>query len=434
MQGVFLPFLGTVCRSLGWFPVWLLMFSVTQQSETNILLCCAMFFGCGLLCGIWQRTRKLVLRYRIKVFSACLLMLPPAAAGFGIYWLTQRLVPAAVMPLIMMLFCIKGADRDPSKLYDRTLYVFTLTGAVLTTLMLKITSLNPHTVLMFSLTAVISAGFLLLRNQCMLERLVSRRGDGEGIVPREIRRHNLMLVAGIFVVMTLILLLRDPAAELLTGIGRGLITLFVMGARWITSIVSGASGGAPDSAEETETVQQEMVTEYASNSPLWELLWIPALVLVFYFVRLIVRSYAYDIREWFRALRERLHRGTPEREIRAETGEYTDTESDALPEDVAGSRAQHRKWAKQLKAWEKSPDSPEKFYAGYQLLLTAPAWDTRPENADTVLEVQEKWRKSQHGELDAVTGEFQTDRYAMNGLVPSAVQDMHTALQAVSKL
>ena len=434
MQSALIPILAMTLRSLGWFPVWLLLLNISKQPQDKLLICSAMLFGCGLLCGLWQRFRKLKLRRRMKSLTAALLILPPAAAGIGIYLLTQRLVTAAAMPLVMMIFCIRGAERDSEQLYSRTNFVFTVTGAVLTLLMFSIAKLSDQTVLIFTLTASVSGGFLLLRNQCMLERLVSRRSDGEGIVPKEIRRHNLRLVLGIFVIVGLLLLVRGPLTDLFTGAARGLVTLFVMGARWLTRAVSGAEGDAPDVPEETEIGQQPAGETFGNASQLWDLLIIPVLILLIYFIRLVFQSYAYDIREWFWRLREKLHREAPVREITAQTGEYTDTETDVLPEEAAGSRAKRRMWTKQLKEWEKSPDTPEKFYLGYQLLLAAPAWDPLPEDADTVLEIREKWRKYREDELDRVTDEFQNDRYAMNGLAPAAVSDMQTALEAVSKL
>ena len=434
MQNFFLPFLGITCRSLGWFPVWLLLLVISQQTQSAVLLCSAMFFGTGLLCGVWQRIRKVVLRHRMRAFSAFLLILPPAAAGAGTFFLTQRIFTACFMPLVMMIFCIKGAASDTAKIYDRTLYIFTLTGAVLTALMFKVTQLNPQTVLMFSLTAAVSAGYLILRNQCMLQRLVSRRNDGGGVVPKDIRRHNLYLVAGILVGLSLLLLLREPVADFFTGIARGLVTLFVMGIKFITSIVSKSEGDPLDGTEADAAQQAEQLAEAGTSSPLWNLIWIPIILVMFFFWRMIFRAYAYDIREWFRKLREQMHRKPAVREFHAETGEYTDTETDALPEDVTGSRAQHRKWAKQFKAWEKTPDSPEKFYAGYQLLLSLPAFEPHPEDADTVLEVLEKWHKYRENELDTVTDEFSSDKYEEKGLASSAVSDMHTALLAVSKL
>ena len=76
------------------------------------------------------------------------------------------------------------------------------------------------------------------------------------------------------------------------------------------------------------------------------------------------------------------------------------------------------------------PDGAEKYYAGYSLLLRAPAWGgDQPRASETVREICAHWAEQTGGGLDKVTADFQAHRYAENALPAGAVAEMEKALR-----
>ena len=257
-----------------------------------------------------------------------------------------------------------------------------------------------------------------------------RPADGLGEVPAEIRRYNLRLVAGIILLLGLCFLLHRPIISLITGIGRGLRMLIRALFALITKLIAWLGGNAPEELPPAEGgVPGGDAPLPADSNPLWNLLWIPVLLLFIYILRPLLSELADSIREILMRISAKLHsRGGTVREIIPESGEFTDTETVSLPEEHAESRRAGRKWNKAVRAWERLPDNAEKFYAGYRLLMQAPAWETRPAAADTALEICEKWKQQSGSGLTPVTDALHAERYAAQGLPDDAIREMKQAL------
>lgn len=422
-----------ICRALGWYPLWLLMLCVSAPTGQTLLLCCGMLFAAALISALWHR----FLRIRYPAFTAgaviaeLALLLPAAgAACFGIFQRTGRIFTAAALAAVTVFGTAFGAHADPDTLYSRGRFAASLTGAVIAPVMLLAAAVPIPMRLLLSLTAVLTCCCLLLRNQAMLHRLVHRRADGLGEVPAEIRRYNLRLVAGLILLLGLCFLLHRPIISLITGIGRGLRMLIRALFALITKLIAWLGGNAPEELPPAEGgVPGGDAPLPADSNPLWNLLWIPVLLLFIYILRPLLSELADSIREILMRISAKLHsRGGTVREIIPESGEFTDTETVSLPEEHAESRRAGRKWNKAVRAWERLPDNAEKFYAGYRLLMQAPAWETRPAAADTALEICEKWKQQSGSGLTPVTDALHAERYAAQGLPDDAIRDMKQAL------
>ena len=420
-------------RTIEWLPVWVLMLasfcgrSVAAGSGVLALFAFSGIWISRRLYGLRSRRIGTVLRFLLLIVTVC-------GAVFVLHLLTERYAVPAILALATQSTVIFGADAKPEKLFSFTAYVFSMTGMVVTFFMLRIASLPTYNELLVGGAILSSALYFFLRNQLMLQRMVNRRSSSETAVPKEIRRGNLLMFCGVLTILLLLFLFRAPLLWLLQQIWSLLVLLIRTLFRGLSALVSYLSGDPP-----ADVPMEPMPADGGSNhaqaqqegNPLWSLLLIPLFAIVVYFWHVFLSDWLYVIREalgkWLRRLRGT--DGSPRAIVHSE---FTDTETRAQREPPA--RVRKRRWRKAYRAWQKLPEGDAKFYAGYRLLLTAPAWEhPAPAASDTVLEIREKWAADYEPEtlLHAVTEDFHADRYAETGLPAGAAEDLAKALAAM---
>ena len=423
-----------LCRSGEWFPLWVLMLSVFS-GISRIAFCCAALF---LLAAAGAVTARLSFRMRnasaagrLRVIFALL----SAACGTGILrLLTGKLVIPAALALITQFTVMSGADQPTEKLYPFGAYLGFATGTVLAAPMLRAVSLPVPETLLFSVMCTVSAVYFLMRNQFMLYRMVSRRSHTGAAVPVEIRRSNLILVCGVMLTIAVLFLFRGWFFALMRAFRELLAAAAGAVMRCIVRLIAWLGGNPPEEAEapvpEMNGAQRE---DAGRDGSLFMLFWIVIAAVVLYMLRIVLPDWISRLREAFADWMQKLNRKGAVRHY-GSSGEYTDTETAALP--VADKRAEKRKWKKEYAAWRKLPDDSAKFYAGYQLLLRAPAWEKGAlRRSDTVIEVQKKWAQDYEPEtlLGNVTADFEADRYAGEGLPGHALADITQVLESLKK-
>lgn len=422
-----------VFRCLMWFPVWMLLISMQQASPGALLPSCGILLAAACVTAFWARFWKLRHRGMYPLRTALLigLVLLPAAAGT--VWLLMRLtggfmtvlLPTAVTLLVLAL----TAHKEPDMLYTAPVYGAFLALTAAASLMMTFAGLPLPMTLILAVTGAESAGFFLLRNQFTLRRLVNRRSVVETDVPRDIKRLNLLLTGGVFALLLAIFLFRTPLLMLLRWMERAAL-IAVRAVLFAVNWLIGRFGGdAPEYAERESGMPRELISDAQTNNPLWLLLWLPVIPVVVFVWREFLSQLIASLRELLAGL---FHRGGAQGEASAapsaasELG-YTDTETRTEREETV--REKRRSWRREVRAWERLPDGEEKFFAGYALLLRAPAWGSeQPREADTVREICAQWQAKHGAGLDAVTADFQGMRYADLAFSASAADHISAAL------
>jgi len=261
--------------------------------------------------------------------------------------------------------------------------------------------------------------------------VVNRRSVRESEVPPEIRRGNLLLAVGIILLLMGIVLCRAPFLHLLGWLREVTVLLAAMLLRGFSRLIAMLGGNAPEAeADQAQPTGEPQIPETAAGNPFWLLIWVPVILIAIYIWRVFLSEWVYDIREAISLLIQRLRSSRQQETGRllAQNAAYTDTETREKPRPSAGRL--RRNWKKKLRAWHKMPGSCEKFYAGYLLLLEAPAWrENLPHDADTVQEIRGQWQRLYGTELDAVTDDFEVHRYAEKPLPEDALSAMAAALE-----
>ena len=426
-----LTFSALLCRVLSWFPLWMLLLGL---HGSGLLPASGILLGSTLLSALCGRFFLLHFRLSPRRGTSCLFLTASlCAAGciYALYLLTSSIWTAGIAAALTFLFTHRRLDAEPDALYPVGAYAAFLTGSVLTPVLLRIADRLIERNLLLAVIGVISGIYFLLRNQFMLHRLVNRRSAAETAVPQDIRRGNLMLVGGVIAVLAVVFIFRAPLLTALNALRDGTAAAV----RWLIDllmrVIARLGGDAPESAEIAEEAAQEGMMQTGSSSPLWLLLWIPVIAAAVYMWHVLLSDWFYDFRIWFGSFLKRLRRSqeAEEQAAPAADAEYYDIETVMRPAAEKRSRQSRRK---ALRRWKQLPDSPEKFYAGYQLMLDSPSWESDElRSSDTAREISGKWSAKHipRGALDAVTEDLQTDRYAENGLPEQAVRDMAAVLE-----
>ena len=442
-----------LCRALAWFPVCILLPSLRAQegelrfvkafldgalipldSDKQVLLpaafvCCMSFIFQLIARAVGQRFRTLPRRVLLLKTAAAI----PAAVltTLAVYRLNGGMFIALLLTAAAVLSPLHGIDREPDKLFERPHFVAFLTIDVITTIMLQAAALPVHMNWYLTVTVTVSVLYLLQRNQFMLMRLVNRRSNAELEVPREIRRGNLLMVAGILLLGAAVFLFREQLITLLANMrdlaAKSVIFLIRMLTRGMGKLF-----GEDYYETEPDGMPPEQMPE-GTFSPLWLVFWIPIILVTWYIWRNLLSEWADVIRDALSRLLailrgKRLKDGVYR--IAPDSDEYYDTETTA--EKPLSARKQRRKWRQKLHAWKKLPDTQEKFYAGYALLLESPVWEQDElRDSDTVREIRGKWlcHHTPAHALDAVTEAYHTDRYAERGLPAQAVAELTAVLE-----
>lgn len=426
-----------VFRCLMWFPVWMLLLSLRQSGAVNLLPCCGILLAAACVTAFWSRYWKLRHRglYPVRTGFLIALVLLPLAAGAS--WLLMRLSGGVVTIVlavgVTLLVSALTAHKEPDMLFAPPVYGTYLALTAAAVLMLTFAHVSVPMTLVLAVTCVESGGFFLLRNQFTLRRLVNRRSLVETDVPRGIKRMNLLLAGGMFALLLVLFLCRVPLLGLLQWMERAALVAVRAVLFAINWLIGRFGGDAPESDERPAgSADPSLLESIQDPSPLWLLLWVPVLYVVFR----LGQEWLSDVREWLAVwLRGRRaqygNTAAPDEKLSALGYVDTETRTEQEPTD----RQKRRSWRKEVRAWQRLPDGEEKFFAGYALLLRAPAWQGElPREADTVREVCAQWQAAHGTELDAVTADFQGVRYAGAAFSAGNLADMTGALEAVAAM
>lgn len=425
-----------LCRCLGWYPIWLLLLSIGESAAHVPAM--GVLLGCSLLsfgCIRWLRLRLLYqkkITSRLTVFPVIIFTI---LCTSGCMLLGVESILSILLSGITIIGTSRNNDAEPDHLFTNNHYIAFLSGTVIATIMLSIAHLSMLYHLTLCVVGVVSAMYFLLRNQLMLRRFVRRRGGSYTDVPQEIQRGNLVLVGSMIALLAIIFTFHEPLTALLKQMNEWMIGLIAGCFRLLSRILTFFSNETPLEEAAEEMIEENMeLPPTGTSSPFWLLLWIPFIVIVVYIWRMFLSDWIYDIWILLRQLAAKLRKNTSAaNDIHlTEDGAYYDTESTVLRE--TSHRQQQRAWRKALRKWNAMPNHPDKFYAGYRLLLEAPCWqENLLRQADTVQEIRDKWAAYYlpPEALDAITADFHNDRYAENGLPPEAIQDIAKALACI---
>lgn len=430
-----LTILTLLCRSAVGFPFWLLILSLRTGDQTVQAACCGILAAGAFAVMLWRRFA--VRRFSAKqafCLTGVLLLLTMALSVF----LLLRLVPGSyiivgTLPVFTLPAMLYGSDRPVSALFTGSHLTAFIIGVLFDTLLQSLTTLPFPMPLICAVTAAVCVLWLLLRNQLMLNRLVQRRGDTAGEVPADIRKSNLRMVVFTVLLLAFTLLFRRNIYRLFTMTGDALALLVRKLLHGLLALIRWLSGdGAEEAGEILQQEEEEVVPQ--DGSALWSLLllvFVPVVVVIW---KNLISDWIFDLREAWRRFCSRLaakrRAGRPAAE--KDNEEFTDTESDARP--VRAERRQRRSWNRSLRAWQRQPDSDAKFYAGYALMLEAPAWENgQPRPSETAAEIRQRWQESHADTFGRVTEDLHADRYAETGLPQGAVSDAAEALAALRR-
>ena len=416
---------------MSWFPVWLLacvMFPQLSLPEVTAVLT-----GCGTLSGIG------ICRFRSKhgkmhpVCAAAAVLLC-AGSGFLILHRFGTLFPAVVLPAVSLFSALRASGKTTEELFSPTGFGTFMTGTAILAICFGIASLPFDIVTTAGVCAVITVCFLFLRNQTMLHKMVNRRSSTEQEIPQDIRRSNLRLIVILLVILSLLFLFREPIWQLLGVLRDVLLAVFLFLARNIRKFFSWLSSDPVDEPQDAFEEGGDMPYAEGNNWLINLLIILPTALIAVYVWKQFLSDWVETVRDamiaWIMRLRARKagmhHSGSAD-------GAFIDTESSVLPDRP--KKRQRKQWRRKLRAWQKMPDQPEKFYAGYRLILDAPAWTEKPDCAETAREICRKWH-SQVPEfpLDSPTAALEFDRYAMEGLPDHALSELHDALLKIAQL
>lgn len=422
------------CRCAAWYPLWLLLLSL---GTGGVLPAMGVLLLCALTANICVRTFRLHFRRstpRANILSGIVILLTAAAAVLSVRQLCGGLIAACITAGVTILCTLRGIESEPEDLFPINAYAAFLTGTVIVTAMLSIAQLPSRSGLTLCAAGLISALYFLLRNQFMLLRFVNRRSSTETDVPKDIRRSNLMLVLGVILLVAAVWLFRAPMLHLMQILQDAARRAAGILLEWLTRLVAWLGGNAPAQSPDSSGTASEMPSAGKSH-PLWLLLWIPVFAVAWHVWRTFLSEWFFDIREWCIRLIDRLRRAedADADRMQTESAEYYDTETVLRPTETV--RRRRTRWKKELRRWQKLPDSAEKFYAGYALLLRAPCWeDAELCDSDTVREIRGKWlcRHTPQTALDPVTDAYHVHRYAEQPLPDNALPDLTAALKRIA--
>ncbi len=423
------------CRVFGCFPVWLLALWLYPQAQIypalTVLLLLPLLSSA--VC------RFLLLHYhaspRRGIVFAWLTAVPTALlCGYLVSRFTGGWIMTCTAVAITMILTHFRVSAEPDMLFTTGAYTAFLTGIFMTAFLLRIAEIQVPMKLILIVTGMLSAVYFLMRNQFMLLRLVNRRSSSGTDVPKEIRRGNLLLTCAAILLPALLMIFWEPLTDLLLRLQDALSWLAGRIIDGITGLIAWLGGNAPELSHEAETETAEQVLQPPGGfNPLALLLWIPIIAAAVLMWRVLLSDWIYDLQIWMQRVLRRLRRNADAEDIgsRNADAEYYDVETVTEPADK--SRQQKRLWNRALRRWKKLPDSDEKFYAGFRLLLTAPCWaQGELRDSDTVREICGKWMQGHQPEnaLDAAAADYHAGRYAGTGLPAEALRDMAAALTA----
>ncbi len=447
-----------IARTGIWFPLWQLVLGIGGFAVRGKAF--GILFAGGLTIGFLSAKSAQMRKKRKMAVSALLIfgiLCVTAAAGWLLISATSGFA-AALMLLPMAIFMAGCGEKDAESLFTTTMFVAFLTCEVLCLLALHLTgrdtgaavigflldsqsNLHIAGAVQWGAAALVleSLCYLLLRNQLMLIRYVSRRGGAE--VPKDIRRGNLRLLLGLVVFACVCCLLYRPMISAVQWLSASAAWLVGVVLRAFVSLINHLSGNSPDADEPLEPMQQSPMMNTGEASPLWMLVWVGIAAVVGLLVYHNFRDVLGDVRLFFLELAEKIRRFLHPHDDCTKNladAEFFDVETECLPAEEVSVRRQRRQWIKLYRKWQNSAENETKFYDGYRLLTQAPAWQKNPPiSSDTIAEIGRKWDSALASEtgcdLHAVTENYHENRFGGRVMRQDALSSLAAALAAVSR-
>ena len=416
-----------ICRIMFWTPLWALLLAYYPDSPFLPTIAAAFliaFSNAAIVRTVGERAgfrsrRTLLLGLLCTCCAAVLCagtLLLIGCSPFPAFVITCW----AVFPVMYKL------SGDPYTLFTIEHFIMFLSLAVAAQGFLYLSDITGYLQWYLWSTGAVAALFFLQRNQFMLQRMVNRRSNTETAVPQDIRRSNLTIVCGLLLFCAVLFIFREPLIALLERMAALAKTAVVK----LISLILKPETFEYDEDEEFGFPPPKLESDDRFGF-LWALLWIPIIMIIIPVWKLLLSDWVDLLRAFIADIAARLRGKVKPEYKRTELPAFSDTETKLRRTRTADSK---RAWRKQLRAWQALPDSREKFYAGYQLLLDAPAWsESELRASDTVREIREKWLRHHTPQeaLDAVTADYHADRYAETGLPPQAVRELTEALHTL---
>ncbi len=253
----------------------------------------------------------------------------------------------------------------------------------------------------FALMTIIA---LILMNQGNIDSMMERRRHNKASLPGKIRLYNLIMIAGLLLIIFSGLLFGNQIFAGLIWAAKKILLLIiyiVMLIIWILGI--GQKGGeANGGGGKQDTSIYETLAQGATTNPLWNILYVLLIGLAVYLLVTFRKQILRSLRGYFSRIGTAIYNflmGKFQfREMGAEEGYYTDdvevlTQDDG-PQETASFRTK-RELKKALKQWQKLTDPVEKVRGGYRLMvMTAKTGSSGVVSSDTTGQILGKNRET----------------------------------------
>ncbi len=254
--------------------------------------------------------------------------------------------------------------------------------------------------LSFGITVVFS---IILMNQGNIDSMMERRRHNKASLPGKIRLYNLIMIAGLLLIIFSGLLFGNQIFAGLIWLGKKILLLVIYIIMFILSVLGrGQEDGEVGGSGKPDTSIYETLAQGAATNPLWNILYVLLIALAVYLLVSNRKAIFRSIRGWFSRIGTAIYNFLMGkfrfRELGAEEGYYTDdvevlTQDDG-PKESASFRTK-RELKKALKQWQKLTDPVEKVRGGYRLMvMTAKTGNTGVVSSDTTGQILGKNRET----------------------------------------
>lgn len=428
---VILRFSALFCFFLSPFPVFSLIVQKVKLPAVYYLYSVLMlelcgFFGFGLraLLESMRRIRSflisilLVLFGIVFSFGACL-----AFASLGIH--PVYIVILTVTVGILYIFSVRMISHAYDEILTRNWFLFSSGFNIFCLLVAHFTvaefSAEPMLIVYICCVAL----FAVILNQRGIDVVMDRRGHSASQLPPKIRYYNMILVGIILTIALLLIIFRTPvvngAKAAFSAVG-GVVLKFL---GWFGGLFALEKQPEVELDSVPSDIDEDFTAIGESGDPLVSriaVIVILALIVlisirpVYRKLRSLVSRIVLAIKKWLH--RERIFRGRSfdENEYYTDTNETVEHDGKAI-QDLSPSRAL-RAWKREIKSFQKMPNSKEKLTIGYHLAcrgLELHGYKIEP--GDTQLDILKKARERLSGEA------FETATWCYDALVFGGYED-----------
>ena len=331
----------------------------------------------------------------------------------------------SVTVMILYIFAVRIFKRQYDQILTTGWFLFTSGLNLAILIIAKFTAPNFSDEVMLIVFLFAVAVFAVILNQRGIDVVMDRRGHSASQLPPKIRYYNMILVAVVLVVAVILIIFRTPivagAKAALTAIG-GVLKRFLL---WFGGLfVRKASDEPIEEASEAEP-EIDISDIGESGDPLIsEIAFIILIALIVLFsirpvyrkIRSVVSFLVVKFKAWLHRERVFGARKSEENEYYTDTDEMLDRDG-SVSEDLSPSRAM-RQWKRDVKNFQKMPDSEEKLRCGYRLAVRG--LELHGEKIDsgmTQLDILEKARERLSGSA------FETATWCYDALVFGGYED-----------